>query len=317
MGRYILRRAVFMVPLLFGISLISYAIVRFAPGDPTRLLIDPEHATAEQFASLRQELGLDDPLPVQYLKTMKALLTGELRSFKTRQRVIEIVWERLPVTILLGGLSLALAMLAGITIGALQAMRASSVLDEAGTVVSLFGFSVPSFWLALMFIMLFAVRLHWLPASGIRPVGATGWNMIEMAPYLVLPIVVLGTGLLASIARYTRSSMLEAFAQDFVRTARAKGLPQGSVITRHALRNSLLPVITLIGLFLPVLVGGAVIVETIFAIPGIGRLGLESVFIRDYPVILSLNVMGAAAVLVGNLAADVAYALADPRIRFG
>jgi len=316
-GRYILRRAVFMVPLLFGISLISYAIVRFAPGDPTRLLVDPEHATTEQFASLRQELGLDDPLPVQYLKTMKALLTGELRSFKTRQRVIEIVWERLPVTILLGGLSLALATLAGITIGAVQALRASSVLDEAGTIVSLFGFSVPSFWLALMFIMLFAVRLHRLPASGIRPVGAAGWNMIEMAPYLVLPIVVLGTGLLASIARYTRSSMLEAFAQDFVRTARAKGLPQGSVITRHALRNSLLPVITLIGLFLPVLVGGAVIVETIFAIPGIGRLGLESVFIRDYPVILSLNVMGAAAVLVGNLAADVAYALADPRIRFG
>ena len=317
MGRYILRRTAFMVPLLVGISLISYAIVRFAPGDPTRLLVDPEHATAEQFASLRQELGLDDPLPVQYVKTMKALLTGELRSFKTRQRVIEIVWERLPVTVLLGGFSLLLATLAGVTIGAVQALRASSPLDEVGTVVSLVGFSVPSFWLALMFIMLFAVRLHWLPVSGIRPVGATGWNLIEMAPYLVMPTIVLGTTLLASIARYTRSSMLEALAQDFVRTARAKGLPQRRVITRHALRNSLLPVITLIGLFLPVLVGGAVVVETIFAIPGIGRLGLESVFIRDYPVILSINVMGAAAVLAGNLLADVAYALADPRIRFG
>ena len=317
MGRYLLRRTVFMVPLLVGISLISYAIVRFAPGDPTRLLVDPEHATAEQFASLRQELGLDDPLPLQYVKTMKALLTGELRSFKTRQKVIEIVWERLPVTVLLGGLSLLLATLAGMTIGAVQALRASSTLDEAGTVVSLFGFSVPSFWLALMFIMLFAVHLHWLPASGIRPVGSAGWNLIEMAPYLVLPTIVLGTTLLASIARYTRSSMLEALAQDYVRTARAKGLPQTLVITRHALRNSLLPVITLIGLYLPVLVGGAVVVETIFAIPGIGRLGLESVFVRDYPVILSVNVMGAAAVLVGNLLADVAYALADPRIRFG
>jgi peptide/nickel transport system permease protein len=316
-GRYILRRILFMVPLLFGISLISYAIIRFAPGDPSRLLVDPEHATAEQFESLRQELGLDDPLPVQYVKTMKALLTGELRSFKTRQRVIEIVWERLPVTALLGGLSLALATVVGIAIGAVQALRASSALDEAGTVVSLFGFSVPSFWLALMLIMLFAVRLHWLPASGIRPIGAEGWNVVAMAPFLVLPTVVLGTGLLASIARYTRSSMLEALAQDFVRTARAKGLRQRSVVTRHALRNSLLPVITLIGLFLPVLVGGAVIVETIFAIPGIGRLGLESVFIRDYPVILSINVMGAAAVLAGNLLADVAYALADPRIRFG
>lgn len=306
-----------MVPLLLGISLISYAIVRFAPGDPTRLLVDPEHATAEQFASLRQELGLDDPLPIQYLKTMKALLTGELRSFKTRQRVIEIVWERLPVTILLGGLSLLLATLAGMTIGAFQALRASSTIDEAGTVVSLVGFSVPSFWLALMFIMLFAVRLHWLPASGIRPVGATGWNVLEMAPYLVLPTIVLGTTLLASIARYTRSSMLEALAQDFVRTARAKGLPQRQVIARHALRNSLLPVITLLGLFLPVLVGGAAVVETIFAIPGVGRLALDAVFIRDYPVILSINVMAAAAVLAGNLLADVAYALADPRIRFG
>lgn len=306
-----------MVPLLVGISLISYAIIRFAPGDPTRLLVDPEHATAEQFASLRQELGLDDPLPLQYVKTMKALLTGELRSFKTRQRVIEIVWERLPVTVLLGGLALLLATLAGMTIGAVQALRPSSTLDEAGTVVSLVGFSVPSFWLALMFIMLFAVRLHWLPASGIRPVGAAGWNVLEMSPYLVLPTIVLGTTLLASIARYTRSSMLEALAQDYVRTARAKGLPQRYVVVRHALRNSLLPVITLIGLYLPVLVGGAVVVETIFAIPGIGRLGLESVFVRDYPVILSVNVMGATAVLVGNLLADVAYALADPRIRFG
>jgi len=316
-GRYLLRRTVFMVPLLVGISLISYAIIRFAPGDPTRLLVDPEHATAEQFASLRQELGLDDPLPLQYVKTMKALLTGELRSFKTRQRVIEIVWERLPVTVLLGGLALLLATLAGMTIGAVQALRPSSTLDEAGTVVSLVGFSVPSFWLALMFIMLFAVRLHWLPASGIRPVGAAGWNVLEMSPYLVLPTIVLGTTLLASIARYTRSSMLEALAQDYVRTARAKGLPQRYVVVRHALRNSLLPVITLIGLYLPVLVGGAVVVETIFAIPGIGRLGLESVFVRDYPVILSVNVMGATAVLVGNLLADVAYALADPRIRFG
>jgi len=306
-----------MVPLLLGISLISYAIIRFAPGDPSRLLVDPEHATVEQFASLRQELGLDDPLPVQYVKTMKALVTGELRSFKTRQRVIEIVWERLPVTALLGGVSLALATTVGIAIGAVQALRANSALDEAGTMVALFGFSVPSFWLALMLIMLFAVRLHWLPVSGIRPIGAEGWNLFAMAPFLALPTVVLGTGVLASIARYTRSSMLEALAQDFVRTARAKGLPERSVVIRHALRNSLLPVITLIGLFLPVLVGGAVIVETIFAIPGIGRLGLESVFIRDYPVILSINVMVATVVLVGNLVADVAYALADPRIRFG
>lgn len=317
MGRYVLRRALVIVPLLFGISLISYAIIRFAPGDPTRLLVDPERATAEQYAALRHELGLDDPLPLQYIKTMKALLTGGLRSFRTRQRVIEIIWERLPMTILLGGLSMLFAALVGITIGAFQALHTPSTLDDAGTVLALVGFSIPSFWLALMLIMLFAVRLHWLPVSGIRPVGSSGWNIVDLAPYLVLPTVVLGSTLLASIARYTRSSMLEALTQDYVRTARAKGLPERLVITRHALRNSLLPVITLLGLYLPILVGGAVVVETIFALPGIGRLGLESVFIRDYPVILSVNMMGAAAVLVGNLLADIAYTLADPRIRFG
>ncbi len=315
MGRYVLRRVLLMVPLLFGISLISYAIIRFAPGDPTRLLVDPEQATAEQYTALRQELGLDDPLPLQYLKTMKALLAGDLRSFKTRQTVIEIIWERLPMTVLLGGLSMLFATLVGITIGAFQALHTPSTLDDAGTVVALIGFSVPSFWLALMLIMLFAVHLHWLPFSGIRPVGSSGWNVIEMVPYLVLPTIVLGSALLASIARYTRSSMLEALTQDYVRTARAKGLPERLVVARHALRNSLLPVITLLGLYLPVVVGGAVVVETIFALPGIGRLGLESVFIRDYPVILSVNMMVATAVMVGNLLADIAYALADPRIR--
>jgi len=314
--RYFVRRVLQLIPMLVGISLISYAIIRLAPGDPERLLIDPSQVTFEQLASVRQELGLDDPLPVQYVKTMKSLLLGDLRSYKTRQTVQELVGERLPTTLALGGLGLLFGITLGVGLGVMQSIRPYGGLDDLGTLVSLLGFSIPNFWLALMLILLFAVQLHWLPASGIRPVNATAWNPIEMGPYLVLPTLVLGSGFMASVARYARSSMLEALAQDYVRTAHAKGLRSRVVLLRHALRNSLLPVITLTGFFLPNLLGGAAIIESIFALPGMGRLAVDSVFVRDYPVILSLNMMGAAAVLIGNLLADMAYAIADPRIRY-
>jgi peptide/nickel transport system permease protein len=197
-----------------------------------------------------------------------------------------------------------------------QALRPYSLVDDAGSVLTLFGFAVPDFWLALTLISLFAVRLGWLPASGIRPPQASGWNLREVAPHLVMPTIVLGIGSMAGVARYTRSSMLEALGQDFVRVARAKGLRERHVIVRHALRNSLLPVITLLGFYVPFLLGGAVVVETIFALPGVGRLAFDSVTSRDYPVLLTINMLGALAVLVGNLLADIGYALADPRIRY-
>ncbi|MBA2520640.1 MAG: ABC transporter permease [Chloroflexia bacterium] len=316
MSHYILQRLVVMIPLLFGISVISYAIIRLAPGDPARLLADPEQVTAEQLASAREELGLNDPLPVQYAKTMLALAKGDLVSFRTRQPVLSMIAERLPTTLTLSSLALLFGVTAGLAIGIVQAFCSYTKIDDAGTLISLFGFAIPDFWLALMLILVFAVRLDWLPVSGIRPVGASGWNPIEMAPHLVLPTIVLGTGLMASVARYTRSAMLEALDQDYVRTARAKGLQERVVIVRHALRNSLLPVITLLGFYLPFLLGGAVVIESIFALPGVGRLALDSVFIRDYPVILSINMMGAIAVLLGNLLADAGYAAVDPRIRY-
>jgi len=312
---YILRRLLIMVPLLFGISVVSYGIITFAPGDPALLLADPEQITAEQLAAARESLGLDDPLPVRYVKTMKSLFLGDLRSFRTRQPVLEMIVDRMPTTLTLGMLAILFGFTFGITIGVLQALKPYSKLDDLGTFLSLVGFAVPNFWLALMLILLFAVRLGWLPVSGIRPVGSTSWNPIEMAPHLVLPTIVLGSGLMASIARYTRSSMLEALDQDYVLAARAKGLPERLVIIRHALRNSMLPVITLLGFYVPFLIGGAAVVETIFALPGVGRLALDSVFIRDYPVILSVNVMGAVAVLLGNLLSDIGYAVVDPRIR--
>jgi peptide/nickel transport system permease protein len=315
--RYVVRRVLLMIPLLFGISLLTFAIIHLAPGDPARLLADPSMVTADQLESARAELGLSDPVPVQYVKTMKALVTGELRSYRTRQTVNEMIAERLPTTLIIGGLALVIAVPLGMTIGVLQSLRPYSKLDDVGTIVSLFGFSIPTFWLALMLIMVFSVGLHWLPATGIRPAGSDSWNPIDILPYLVLPTIVLASALIASIARYTRSSMLESLAQDYVRTARAKGLSEQLVLVRHALRNSLLPVITLVGFFVPFVVGGAVVIESIFALPGVGRLVLDSVFVRDYPVILSVNLMSATLVLVANLLADIGYAAADPRIRLG
>jgi peptide/nickel transport system permease protein len=314
-SRHILKRIILMIPMLFGISVISYAIIRLAPGDPTRILADPELLTREQMELMRVNLGLDKPLPVQYLRTMQSLITGDLLSFRTRQPVVEMIFERLPTTLLLTACVIVVGFVFGIVFGVLQALKRNSFLDDVLTFLSLFGFAVPTFWLALMLMMIFSVRLDWLPASGIRPTDSTGWNPLVIAPYLVLPTIVLATNLMASVARYTRSSMLDAMAQDYLRTARAKGLTERTVTVTHALRNSLLPVITLLGVQIPYLLGGTVAVETIFALPGIGRLALDAVTTRDYPVILTINVFVAILVLVGNLLADIAYSFADPRVR--
>jgi len=306
-----------LIPMLIGISMISYGIIRFAPGDPTRVLADPEMLTAEQMEAMRSQLGLDKPIPVQYLNTMRSLMTGDLLSFKTRQPVVEMIAERLPTTIGLAACVLIVGFGLGTTVGVLQALRPNSRFDDVLTFLSLFGFAVPAFWLALMLIMIFSVRLDWLPVSGIRPTDTSGWAPLEIAPYLVLPTIVLATNLLASVARYTRSSMLETLSQDYLRTARAKGLSERVVTVGHALRNSLLPVITLLGVQIPYLLGGTVAVETIFALPGVGLLALDSVVSKDYPVILTINVFVAILVLIGNLLADIAYGLADPRVRVG
>lgn len=306
-----------MIPLVIGISVLSYAIIILAPGDPAKLLADPEKMTAESYAAMRIELGLDDPGPVRYVKTMSSLFTGELRSFRTQQRVVDAIAERLPTSLALGMLAILFGLVFGTLIGVVQAIKPYSRLDDIGTLLSLTGFSLPHFWFALMLVLLFGVRLRWLPSSGIRPVTSSTWNPLEMAPYLVMPTIVLGTGLLAYVARFVRSSMLDSLGQDYVRTARSKGLHEVAVIVRHVLRTSLLPVITIAGFLLPLLIGGAVVVEYVFALPGMGRLAVDAVFARDYPVILTITIFSSIAVIIGNLVADVLYAVADPRIRFG
>jgi peptide/nickel transport system permease protein len=317
MSQYLLQRIAMLVPLFFGISIISFGIIRMAPGDPTRVLADPEMLTAEQMAAMRTQLGLDQPLLVQYGRTMQSLLTGDLISFKTRQPVVEMIAERLPTTLGLAAGVIVIGFGLGMTVGVLQALRPRTWLDGVLTFLSLFGFAMPTFWLALMLVMIFSVRLDWLPVSGIRPTNTSGWDPLAMFPYFVLPTVVLATNLVATVARYTRSSMLDTLGQDYLRTARAKGLSERTVTVTHALRNSLLPVITLLGVQIPYLLGGTVAVETIYALPGVGRLALDSVVSRDYPVILTINLFVAILVLIGNLLADLAYGLADPRVRVG
>ncbi len=312
---YVRRRLIQAVPVLIGISIISFLVVRLAPGDPTALLIDVSQATPEQQQALRHQLGLDEPLPVQYVKMLGSLLTGHLTSFRTGQSTIAMVLEAAPVTLLLVFLAVATALVVGISLGVISALRPYSRTDTLVTLLALLGLSVPQFWLGLMLIYVFAENLGWLPPSGIRPVGASGWNPLEMAPYLVLPALVLATGMIAALARYTRSGMLETLHQDYVRTARAKGLSERRVIVGHALRSALVTVVTLLGVLTPILLSGSVVVESVFALPGMGRLAVGAAVGRDYPVVMTVNLLAAALVLVFNLLTDVAYSIVDPRIR--
>ncbi len=315
MTKYLLGRLIQAVPVLLGISIISYAVVRLAPGDPAALLADFTQLTPEQQQEFRRSLGLEDPLPVQYARMMGSLLTGTLRSFRTGQPTIQMVLEAAPVTLLLAFSAVGTALIVGLALGIISALRPYSRTDDALTVVSLFGLSVPQFWLGLMLIFLFAENLGWLPAAGIRPTGSTEFSPLEMLPFLVLPTLVLAAGMIASLTRYTRSAMLEALGQDFVRTARGKGLSERRVIAAHALRSSLITVVTLVGVLIPILLSGSVVVETVFAVPGMGRLAVAAAQGRDYPVVLTTNLLAAGLVLLFNLLTDVAYTIVDPRIR--
>jgi peptide/nickel transport system permease protein len=314
MGRYILRRLVVAIPVLFGISIISFVIVQSAPGDPITLLTDVTRIEPEAVEALRKAYGLDQPIWVQYATMMRDLLTGGLRSFRTRQPTLEMLGDALPFTLILMALTIVVSLIIGIVLGVISALRPNTRLDDLVMVSALFGLSVPHFWLGLMAILLFAEVLGVLPSAGIRPIGSSGLNPVEMAPYLVLPVAVNASGLVAAIARYVRSGMLEALGQDYVRTARAKGLRERRVVLLHALRNSLITVVTLVGVLIPGLLSGSAIVEQVFGIPGIGRLAIGAALGRDYPLILTVNFYAATLVVFFNLVTDVAYTFVDPRV---
>ena len=322
MPEYIAKRLILMIPLLLGITIICFVVIHLAPGSPTDLQTDLNpQVSAEAKERLKAMYDLDKPLHVQYWLWLKKLALFDLgTSFSSDHRpVVDKVMERIPITIVINVLSLFMIIVIAIPIGVLSAVHRDSLFDKATTIFVFIGFAVPTFWLALLLMILFGVKLNWLPISGLRSIGYGEVSffaaLFDMAKHLLLPVLLSAFGGLAGLSRYMRSNMLEVIRQDYITTARAKGLSERTVIYKHALRNALLPVITILGLSVPGLIGGSVIFETIFAIPGMGQLFYMSVMSRDYPVIMCILFIGAILTLLGNLIADISYAVADPRIR--
>lgn len=312
MSRYLLLRLLQGVILLLIVSAVIFLIVHSAPGGPAILNnpdVDPETAKA-----IARDLGLTDPIPVQYARWIGRAVSGNLgRSYQHQVPVVRLIRARLPNTLLLAGTALGLAVLIAVPLGVVSAVRRYSAFDYAATVGALFGVSIPNFWLGIMLIVLFSVTLGWLPSAGMRTVGVEvgSWDLLL---HLIMPAVVLSTFPMAQLMRYARSSMVEVLSQDFVRTAQAKGLAPRRVLVVHALRNALIPVVTVLGVITPRLLSGAVITETIFAWPGLGRLAVDAAVTRDYPVIMGLTMTTAVLVIVSNLLTDVGYVVLDPRI---
>lgn len=304
MATYALQRLLLVIPVLFGVSLAAFMMSHLVPGDPVRVMLG-DSATAEQAALLREQLGLNDPLVVQYLRYVGNALQGDLgTSIRSGQPVIEEILDYLPSTLVLTISAVVTASIVGVTLGVLAAISHSPAVDAGIMGFALIGISMPTFWSGLLLILFFGLRLDWLPIAG------SGWQA------LILPTITLAAPAAAVLARMTRSSVLEVLGQDFVRTARAKGLRNQLVVTRHVLRNSLVPVVTIIGLQFGALLGGAVIVESVFSRPGLGRYTVTAIQQRDFPQIQGTVLFAAAAYVFVNLAIDLFYAVIDPRIRY-
>jgi len=324
--RFALRRALGAVPILLGVATIVFFLFNLAPGDPTAMYFGPG-MSPETLEQIRRNLGLDAPIFLRYLRWLGASLQGDFGySLAAGMPVRERLATAIPNTLLLASGALILAFLVGILLGVVQAVRRNSLVDSLLSFLALFFYSMPSFWLAIMLILLFSVLAGsngWIPFS-LPSSGIVGTNHDTLGPlaqfldrlrHMILPTVSLFLVLAAGIARYVRASMLEVLGQDYIRTARAKGLGEGAVILRHALRNALIPVVTLVGLYFPFLLSGAVFVEYVFAWPGMGKLMVDSIFMRDYPVVMAGTVVFGVMVVVGNLLADLLYTVVDPRIR--
>jgi len=310
---YVLGRALTLVPVMLVVAVLVFLIARFTPGDPIRVLLG-EDARPEQVQALRQLHGLDAPLPVQFGLWISRALRGDLgRSLFNRLPVTRTIWQHVGPTVMLSLLALGVALAIGIPIGIASAVYRNSWLDQASLTLVMLGAAVPSFWLGLTLIVVFAVNLGWLPSSGFRPPDEGLWRSIR---YLILPALALGVPNSALIIRFVRGSLLDVIATDYVRTARAKGLAERAVIFRHALRNALVPILTVVGLTFAALMGGAVVTETVFSIPGIGQLVVQSVLRRDYPVIQGVTLIVAASYVLINLLVDVLYLVVDPRVKY-
>lgn len=305
MMRFIGVRLLSTIPVLLIVSVLVFLMLHLTPGDPVMTMLGQTGASAERVASLREELGLNEPLPVQYVSFLEQMITGEIRSIRTRQPVVQEFLRLFPSTLELAIASMVVALIIGLPLGVIAATRQHTWVDNTSMFIGFLGVSIPSFWLALILIYVFAQGLGWLPATGIGTFG-----------HLVLPVIVLAFQQIALTARVVRGHMIEALHEDYVRTARAKGLGERTVEWRHALKNALLPTITLQGLNFSYLLSGAVIVETVFARPGIGRMIVDGILARDFPLVQGAVLLTAVIYILINLITDISYAFVDPRIRY-
>ena len=317
MGAYLLRRLLLNVPLLVGVTFVVFVILQLAPGDPISMLINPESGMGpEQLAELKHKMGLDRPLLVQYGAWLNQAVRGNL-GYRTSNfdPVLQAIGDRLGPTLLLMGSAFVIGAVGGVALGVVAALRQYSWLDWVLTVFAYAGVSLPGFFVGLGALYLFALRLGWVPAGGMAD-PAVPLTLGDLLHHLLLPALILGFSHLATIMRYTRSAMLEVLRADYLVTATAKGLPRRSVVIGHALRNALLPVVTVLGLAIPGLLGGSIIIEAVFSWPGMGQLFLDGVLSRDYPLLMGITLVTAILVLFGNLLTDISYAFLDPRIRY-
>lgn len=315
MSRYVVGRLLAVVPVLFGVSVTVFVITQLAPGDVASAILGPQ-ATPVELEALRSALGLDKPIYVQYGRWLGRVLRGDFgRSIVMGDSVTRLLWGGFTKTLLLASAALAVAVAIGIVAGVVSAIYQYSVFDRLSTILALLGNSMPPFWLGILLILLFSVQLRWLPTGGMYSLRGAG-GPLDLLAHLVLPAVTLSAASMAYIMRVTRSSMLEVIRQDYVQSARAKGLPRRMVVFKHALRNALLPVVTVIGLRFGYLLCGSVITETVFSWPGIGLLMYNAISSRDYPIVQGGVILIAASFVVVNLAVDLLYSVLDPRIRY-
>jgi peptide/nickel transport system permease protein len=313
-SRYIISRLIQAAVVLVLVTIITFSLIHLAPGGPSAVLTDAR-LPPELIARQRANLGLDQPVYVQYFKWAGGLLRGNLGISYTDQRTVgSEIRQRLPNTLILAGTAFLLALLVSIPVGIYTAQRARSFPDHLISGLSFIGLSTPVFWFGIVLIIIFSVQLHWLPASGMRTINESS-SPLDLIKHLIMPALVLSMPTMAQFSRFVRASVLETLNQDYVRTARAKGLANSIVTYRHVLRNALMPVVTIIGLTLPVVVTGAAITESVFGWPGLGRLAGDAAFTRDYPVIMGVTVLVAAAVIAINLLTDLLYMVIDPRVR--
>lgn len=313
---YVLRRLLGAIPLLFGISLILFAIVHLAPGGPLDMYTENPAVSKEALEQIAAAYGLDQPVPVQYFMWLKSMLVGDWGySIRTGRPVLTEIVLRLGPTLELGGLALLISLVLAIPLGIISASRRGSKLDSALTLASFAGISTPVFWLALLLQLLFSVQLGWLPSAGYKFIGDGSFS--DRLAHIIMPATVLSLATIASWSRFIRSGMIDVLNQDYIRTAYAKGRSEGGVVIMHALRNAMIPAVTVIAVDFATVISGAVITETVFAWPGIGRLFMESMDGRDYPMLMGLMMMGSVGIILANIVADLAYAALDPRIRYG